>query len=172
MRLLFDQETVLKTVRRMTYEIKEKNESLDQIILIGILKKGMPIATLIRDNIRQYANVDIELHGLDISRYRDDEKKKPGPMIDFSTNDKICLLVDDVLYTGRTIRAAMTALVEAGRPKRIELAVLIDRGHRELPIRADYVGKNIPTAKDETVIVDLHSEHQGVYLERNEEKPR
>ena len=170
MRLLFDQETVYKTVRRMTHEIIEKNESLENVVLIGILKKGLPIATLIRDNIRQYAGIDVELHGLDISRYRDDEKRQLGPQIDFITQDKICILIDDVLYTGRTIRAAMTALVEAGRPKRIELAVLIDRGHRELPIRSDYVGKNIPTAKEETIVVDLHSERQGVYIERNEEK--
>jgi pyrimidine operon attenuation protein/uracil phosphoribosyltransferase len=150
----------------MTHEILEKNDDLSVVVLVGILKKGLPIARLIRENIRLYAGVDVPLVELDISMHRDDDKRKPAAKPDFAVGGKVCILVDDVLYTGRTARAAMDAIVDLGRPKRIEFAVLIDRGHRELPIRADYVGKNAPTSLDETVIVNMAGPEAGVYIER------
>jgi len=169
MHCLFDYETVLKTLRRMTHEIIEKNDDLNDIILIGIMKKGFPIAQIIQENIQLYNGKNVETVGIDISMYRDDNKKKIVEIPAFQVNDKICILVDDVLFTGRTVRAAMDALINLGRPKKIQLAVLVDRGHREFPIRADYVGKNIPTGKNETILVQLSGDTPGVYLEREEE---
>lgn len=166
---LIDHETILKTLRRMTHEIMEKNDSLTDIILIGVMKKGVPIAKIIQENIKLYAGVDVETVAMDISNYRDDEKKKPGEKPAFDVTGKTCILVDDVLFTGRTVRAAMDALIDLGRPKKIQLAVLVDRGHRELPIRADYVGKNIPTSTDESILVNLSGTNPGVYLERKGE---
>jgi len=164
--MIINYETALKTLRRMTHEILEKNDDLSNVVLVGILKKGLPIALLIRDNIRQYAGVDVPVVELDISMHRDDEKKRPATRPDFAVGGKVCILVDDVLFTGRTARAAMDAIVDLGRPRRIEFAVLVDRGHRELPIRADYVGKNAPTSLDEIVIVNLSGPEAGVYIER------
>ncbi len=164
--MIINQETAIKTLRRMTHEILEKNDDLADVVLVGILKKGLPIARMIRDNIRQYAGVEVPVVELDISMHRDDDKRRPATKPDFAVGGKVCILVDDVLFTGRTARAAMDAIVDLGRPKRIEFAVLVDRGHRELPIRADYVGKNAPTSLDETVIVNLTGPDAGVYIER------
>ena len=164
--MIINQETALKTLRRMTHEIIEKNDDLTNVVLVGILKKGLPIARLIRDNIAQYAGIDVPIVELDISMHRDDDKRRPATKPDFAFGGKVCILVDDVLFTGRTARAAMDAIVDLGRPKRIEFAVLVDRGHRELPIRADYIGKNMPTSFDETVIVNLTGPDAGVYIER------
>ncbi|HOW37348.1 MAG TPA: bifunctional pyr operon transcriptional regulator/uracil phosphoribosyltransferase PyrR [Candidatus Izemoplasmatales bacterium] len=169
MHCLFDQETVWKTLRRMTHEIIEKNEDLREIVLIGILKKGLPIAESIKENIQKYTDVEVLVVPLDISMHRDDDKRAQAPLPNIDLTEKTCILVDDVLFTGRTVRAAMDALVDLGRPKKIQLAVLVDRGHRELPIRADYVGKNIPTAKDEKILVNMAGEQPGVYLERKGE---
>jgi len=169
MHCLIDYETVLKTLRRMTHEIIEKNDDLKEIILIGIRKKGDPVAKIIQENIRLYGNVDVETVAIDISMHRDDDKKKTVEISTFDVTGKVCILVDDVLFTGRTVRAAMDALIDLGRPKKIQLAVLVDRGHRELPIRADYVGKNIPTSLDENVLVNLSGNNPGVYLERKGE---
>lgn len=164
--MIINHETALKTLRRMTHEILEKNDDLNDVVLIAILKKGLPIARAIRDNIRQYAGAEVPIVELDISMHRDDDKRRPAATPDFTVAGKVCILVDDVLFTGRTARAAMDAIVDMGRPKRIEYAVLVDRGHRELPIRADYVGKNAPTSLDETVIVNLTGPEAGVYIER------
>lgn len=166
MPLIINYDTVLKTLRRITHEIIEKSDDLSTIVLIGIKNKGVPIAKLIQENIKTYTGVSIELTELDISMHRDDEKKRPSEPATMNVNGKTCILIDDVLYTGRTVRAAMDALIEYGRPKRIELVVLIDRGHRELPIRADYVGKNMPTAKDEIVRVQMSGDDAGVYIEK------
>jgi len=157
---------IQRSLTRIAHELTERNETTTDIVLIGILKKGLPIAQLIRDNIKLYAGIDVPVVELDISMHRDDEKRRPASKPDFAVGGKVCILVDDVLFTGRTARAAMDAIVDLGRPKRIEFAVLIDRGHRELPIRADYVGKNTPTALDETVIVNLSGPDAGVYIER------
>jgi pyrimidine operon attenuation protein/uracil phosphoribosyltransferase len=169
MHCLIDMETITKTLRRMTHEILEKNENPKEILLIGIMKKGYPIARIIQENIKLYEGIDVETVPIDISMYRDDEKKKPVAIPPISVTGKVCILVDDVLYTGRTVRAAMDALIDQGRPQKIQLAVLVDRGHRELPIRADYVGKNIPTGQDEIVLVNMTGTNPGVYLERKGE---
>lgn len=166
MSLVINQETIQKTIRRITHEIIEKTDDLSTVLLIGIKNKGVPIAKMIQENIKLYTNVSVDMIELDISMHRDDDKKRPTQPIQINVNGKICILIDDVLYTGRTVRAAMDALVEFGRPKKIELVVLIDRGHRELPIRADYVGKNMPTSKDEIVKVQMTGIDAGVYIEK------
>lgn len=146
-----------RTLKRMTHEIIEKNDDLSSVILVGIEKKGTPIASEIKKLIFEFENISIPLEKIDISSFRDDEKRVSDVDITLSENinNKTIILVDDVLYTGRTVRAAMDALMDIGRPKKIELAVFIDRGHRELPIRADFVGKNVPTSKEETVVCDF-----------------
>jgi pyrimidine operon attenuation protein / uracil phosphoribosyltransferase len=159
---------ITRMVRRITYEIIEKNPDLDQILLFGIVRKGLPLAKMIQDNLAKHENKVVPIVELDISRYRDDEKKRESNIPKIDVTGKVCILVDDVFYTGRTARAAMDALIDMGRPAKIQLAVLVDRGHRELPIRADYVGKNLPTAKDEKVIVDVTSDQPGIYIERIE----
>lgn len=166
MSLVINQETIQKTIRRITHEIIEKTDDLSTVLLIGIKNKGVPIAKMIQENIKLYTNVSVDMIELDISMHRDDDKKRPTQPLQINVNGKICILIDDVLYTGRTVRAAMDALVEFGRPKKIELVVLIDRGHRELPIRADYVGKNMPTSKDEIVRVQMTGIDAGVYIEK------
>lgn len=144
---------------RISHEIIEKNKGTDGIVLLGILTRGLPMAKRIRDNIKKIEGVELPLGSLDITLYRDDlteisdmpEAKQTK--IDFSVKDKHVILFDDVLFTGRTARAAIESVLKLGRPKTIQLAVLVDRGHRELPIRADYVGKNIPTSINELVSV-------------------
>ncbi len=144
---------------RISHEIIEKNKGTDDLVLLGILTRGLPMAKRIRDNIKKIEGVDIPLGSLDITLYRDDlteiadmpEAKQT--QINFSVKDKNVILCDDVLFTGRTVRAAIESVLKLGRPKTIQLAVLVDRGHRELPIRADYVGKNIPTSVSELVSV-------------------
>ncbi len=159
---------ITRMVRRITYEIIEKNPDLSQILLFGIVRKGLPLAQMIQANLARHENQVVPLVELDISRYRDDDKKRESTIPPIDVTGKVCILVDDVFYTGRTARAAMDALIDMGRPAKIQLAVLVDRGHRELPIRADYVGKNLPTAKDEKVIVDVTSDQPGIYIERIE----
>ena len=124
---------------------------------MGIERKGTPIAKEIKNLIKMFEDVDVPLEVINIGSHRDDHKKIPDVEINFNENinDKIIILVDDVLYTGRTVRAAMDAIVDLGRPAKIELAVFVDRGHRELPIRADFIGKNVPTSKEEMVICDF-----------------
>ncbi|PKK92402.1 MAG: bifunctional pyr operon transcriptional regulator/uracil phosphoribosyltransferase PyrR, partial [Tenericutes bacterium HGW-Tenericutes-7] len=153
------QEQLGRTLKRMTHEIIERNQNLNQIVLVGILKKGLPIATILRDNLKKFADIDVPVFGLDILPYRDDDKKKDQKIVQYiDIQDKRVILVDDVLYTGRSVRAAMDALLDIGRPSHIQLAILIDRGHRELPIRADFIGKNIPTSHREKVVVDMEKE--------------
>ncbi len=157
MKEIMNAEKLSRTIKRMTYEIIEKNQNLNSIVLVGIMKKGIPVAKLIKENLKQLSGVEVPLFSLDIHAYRDDLKKESKPkkqIVDI--HKKNVILVDDVLYTGRSVRAAMDALIDSGRPNKIQLAIVIDRGHRELPIRADYIGKNIPTNKNEKVIVDMH----------------
>ncbi|MGD9910721.1 MAG: bifunctional pyr operon transcriptional regulator/uracil phosphoribosyltransferase PyrR [Candidatus Izemoplasmatales bacterium] len=170
MALFIEYETIIKTLRRMTHEIIEKSNSLEDTVLIGILNKGYPIAKIIQENILKYEGIQVATVALDISNYRDDEKKTPSQNSVFEVTNKTCIIIDDVLYTGRTVRAAMDALVDMGRPKKVELAVLIDRGHRELPIRPDYIGKNIPTSSDEQVSVRLEGNNPGVFIVKKGEK--
>lgn len=157
--LLMDEAAVCRAVTRISHEILEHNKGAQDVMLLGILRRGLPLAEMIRDNIQRIEGVSLPCGALDIRYYRDDltlEQDEPRvrtSALPFSVQDKTVVLVDDVIYTGRTVRAAIDAVFSAGRPKRIQLAILIDRGHRELPIRADYVGKSIPTAKAEVVSV-------------------
>ena len=159
---LLDSNTLNRCVMRIAHEILEKNnKKIADLCLVGIRTKGVYLANRLRECIKKIENIELPVGILDITLYRDDlTLLSHNPVvhkteIDFDISDKDIILVDDVLYTGRTIRAALDALIDFGRPKSIQLAVLIDRGHRELPIRADYVGKNIPTSKTETVDVRL-----------------
>jgi pyrimidine operon attenuation protein/uracil phosphoribosyltransferase len=164
-RVLLDEESIRRTLSRIAHEIIERNEDLDTVALVGIHTRGVPIAHRLRHLIEERTGEDIALGQLDITFHRDDvhvragqAPRRPQPLaretkLDFDLEGRTVILVDDVLYTGRTIRAAIDALFEFGRPARVQLAVLADRGHRELPIRPDYVGKNLPTARSERVYV-------------------
>jgi pyrimidine operon attenuation protein/uracil phosphoribosyltransferase len=149
-----------RSLRRISHEILERNASnLSGLALVGVLTRGVPLARRISENIRLFEGLDVPVGSLDITLHRDDlageEPEMRGSRVPFEVTARTVVLVDDVLYTGRTARAAMDALLELGRPAAIRLAILVDRGHRELPIRADHVGKNVPTARDERVLVNL-----------------
>jgi len=156
-----DEKTIERAVTRTAHEILEKNKGTEKLALLGIRTRGVPLAQRILEKIEEIEGVRLPLGILDITLYRDDLStiaKLPivnGTQIDFDINDKKLVLIDDVLYTGRTVRAALDAIVDIGRPSAIQLMVLVDRGHRELPIRADYVGKNVPTSRKEIVKVNL-----------------
>ena len=166
-RVLLDGEAVERTLSRIAHEIIEGNPDLDRVALVGIHTRGVPLAQRLRRRIADFTGREVALGQLDITFYRDDVAVRGGdaprhaqPLVrstklDFRLDGMTCVLVDDVLYTGRTIRAAIDALFDYGRPARVQLAVLADRGHRELPIRPDYVGKNLPTAREERVQVEL-----------------
>jgi len=157
MKEIMNSEQLSRTLKRMTHEIIERNQNLNDIVFVGILKKGFPIALMLKENLKNFAGVEAPIFPLDIKPYRDDLDQKYNPETqDIEIQDKNVILVDDVLYTGRSVRAAMDALSDHGRPKQIQLAIVIDRGHRELPIRADYIGKNIPTSRNEKVIIDMN----------------
>lgn len=159
MKVIIESEQFARTLKRMTHEIIERNEDLSKVVLVGIERKGTPIAKEIKRLIKVFEDEDIELDVIDISSHRDDDKRIDGKELKFSANinGKVVILVDDVLYTGRSVRAAMDALMDIGRPSKIELAVFIDRGHRELPIRADFIGKSVPTSKNELIICDFQN---------------
>ena len=151
-----------RSLRRISHEILETNaNALEDLALVGVLTRGVPLANRIAENIRRFEGLEVPVGSLDITLHRDDlegqdeEPEVRGSRLPFDVAGKTVVLVDDVLYTGRTSRAAMDALLELGRPAAIRLAILVDRGHRELPIRADYVGKNVPTSRAETVRVRL-----------------
>jgi pyrimidine operon attenuation protein/uracil phosphoribosyltransferase len=163
MPIVLDADRISRSLTRIAHEILERHRSLDELALVGIRTRGVPIAKRIATAIHDANGHDVPTGALDITLYRDDLMRHavgPQPLvrkteIAFSIDDKRILLVDDVLYTGRTIRAALDALIDFGRPKAIQLIVLVDRGHRELPIKADYVGKNIPTSPSQSVQVHL-----------------
>lgn len=161
MSLILDQTAIQRALVRISHEILEKNKGLKNLCLVGIRSRGVPLAKRIQSQIEQIENQSIPLGILDITLYRDDlttiahHPVVHETKIDFDINDKNIVLIDDVLFTGRTIRSALDALIDYGRPKQIQLAVLVDRGHRELPIRADYVGKNVPTSLTQNVKVKL-----------------
>jgi pyrimidine operon attenuation protein/uracil phosphoribosyltransferase len=158
-----DADRMGRTLTRIAHEILERNRGVEELALVGIRTRGVPLARRIAHTIREIHRHEVPTGALDITLYRDDLMRHavgPQPLvrrteIPFSIDDKRILLVDDVLYTGRTIRAALDALIDFGRPKAIQLVVLVDRGHRELPIKADYVGKNLPTSSAQSVQVHL-----------------
>ncbi len=158
---IMDESSIARAVTRIAHEIIEKNKGVEDLVLIGIQRRGVPLARMIAQKIKEVEGTSVPVGILDITFYRDDLSllsEHPivnGTQIDFAINDRKVVLVDDVLFTGRTVRAAIDALMDIGRPRIIQLAILIDRGHRELPIRADYVGKNVPTSRNEVVHVKL-----------------
>ncbi|MDP3385615.1 MAG: bifunctional pyr operon transcriptional regulator/uracil phosphoribosyltransferase PyrR [Eubacteriales bacterium] len=156
--LIMDEKSITRALTRIAHEIIEKNKGVDGLVVIGIRSRGVPLAKRIVNTIKEIEEQDVPYYSLDISPYRDDispEDMMKKPDNTFDVEGKIIILVDDVLFTGRTVRAALDAIIDLGRPNKIELAVLIDRGHRELPIRADFVGKNVPTSKSERVTVNI-----------------
>lgn len=153
---IVDDMTMKRAITRITYEIIERNKNLENVVLAGIKTRGVFIAKRIQERLKQLEGIDVPLGELDTKHFRDDMKVDEDTTVMVADiNNRDIILVDDVLYTGRTIRAAIDNLVSLGRPSRVSLAVLIDRGHRELPIRADYVGKNIPTSRSEEIIVHM-----------------
>jgi len=156
-----DNEEIDKSLKRIAYEILEKNKNGKDLVLIGIKKRGVTLAKRLSSKIKEIGGSEIRIGALDMNLYQDDRSEVTSQPIlrktevPFTVREKKVILVDDVLYTGRTIRAALDAIIDLGRPHFIQLAVLLDRGHRELPIRADYVGKNVPTSKGELVEVKL-----------------
>ncbi len=163
MAIVMDADRMGRSLMRIAHEILERNRGVEQLALVGIRTRGVPIAKRLAHAVKEINGHEIPTGALDITLYRDDLMRHavgPQPLIrrteiPFSIDDKRILLVDDVLYTGRTIRAALDALIDFGRPKAIQLVVLVDRGHRELPIKADYVGKNLPTSLSQSVQVRL-----------------
>lgn len=159
-RQVMNQEDIRSALARVAHEIWERNRGVQDLVIVGIYTRGVLLASRVAGNIAEFEGSKVPVATLDISLYRDDLQNRARPVVRPSNitvgiHDKKVVLVDDVLYTGRTIRAAMDALNDFGRPKQIQLAILLDRGHRELPIRPDYVGQNIPTASDEQVKVRL-----------------
>ncbi len=160
---VMDADRMSRALTRIAHEILERNRGLDEIALVGIRTRGVPLARRLARSLREINGDDVPTGALDITLYRDDLMRNPvGPQpvvrrteIPFSIDDRKILLVDDVLYTGRTIRAALDALIDFGRPRAIQLVVMVDRGHRELPIKADFVGKNLPTSLKQSVQVRL-----------------
>jgi pyrimidine operon attenuation protein/uracil phosphoribosyltransferase len=169
---LMDEAGLSRTITRLAHEIVEKNKGLESLALVGMQTRGVFLARRLRDRLAEIEGVSPPLGSLDVTFYRDDWRmklKQPDVQatdLDFDIHDLNLVLVDDVLFTGRTVRAALDALMDLGRPARIQLAVLVDRGHRELPIRPDFVGKNLPTSMGEEVRVKLqeHDGEEGVWL--------
>lgn len=164
---IMDHEAIRRAIQRLAHEIVEKNKGVDDLALVGIRTRGVTLAERLNEAIRQIEGRSVPVGILDITLYRDDltmvstQPVVHETLIDFDLKDKKIVLVDDVLFTGRTIRAALDALIDFGRPSSIQLAVLIDRGHRELPIRADFVGKNIPTSLNQNIKVKLKENDEG-----------
>ena len=160
-KIVMTAEDIRRTLARIAHEIIERNKTTESLVLVGLHTRGVPLARRLAESIEKYEKSELSVGALDFSLYRDDldpaEAKTSLQRTDIPSdiNGKSVVLVDDVLYTGRSIRAAMDALIDLGRPRSIQLAVLIDRGHREMPIRADYVGKNIPSARHEEIQVHL-----------------
>lgn len=158
-KIVLDESAMNRALTRISHEIIERNSDTGELCIIGIQRRGVPLAKQIGECIEKFSDIIVHVGELDITQYRDDIPKESDfaeeTIIDFPIHDKSVVLVDDVIFTGRTVRAAMDALITLGRPACIQLAVLIDRGHRELPIRGDYVGKNIPTSRSERISVRL-----------------
>lgn len=171
---IMDEVTMRRSLARMTHEIIERNEGVQDVVLMGVVTRGVSLAMILQENIQKFEGVTVPVGHLDITLHRDDlsneekQKRSQESVFPCDITGKTVIIVDDVLYTGRTARAAMEAVITKGRPRYIQLAVLVDRGHRELPIRADFVGKNVPTAKSENVQVRMmdNDGENAVYIER------
>jgi pyrimidine operon attenuation protein/uracil phosphoribosyltransferase len=176
-KVILDAKGMERVLSRLTHEILEKNKGAEDLVLVGIMSGGVPLSKFIREKVRAIEGLEVPAGYVDITLYRDDlsragyQPRLKRTEIPFSIDEKKVVLVDDVLFTGRTIRAAMDALIDFGRPKNIQLAVLIDRGHRELPIRADYVGRNVPTSRNETVDVMVQGDREDWKVLLNESAP-
>lgn len=172
--LFLDEVGLMRALTRIAHEIIERNKGVEDVALVGIITRGAVLAKRIREIIKNFENIEVDLGLMDINLYRDDATTRlDQPVIQktdilFNIDDKHIVLVDDVLYTGRTVRSAIDQLIDFGRPRTIQLAVLVDRGHRELPIRADYIGKNVPTNRADRVSVLLKEKdgEDGVRIER------
>lgn len=169
---VMEPEEIDRALRRIAHEILERNKGAEDVILVGIHTRGVPLAERLRLIIDEYENVKVPVGTLDIGLYRDDLDRRPTTELGATAmpedpSGRTVVLVDDVLYTGRTIRAALDAMADLGRPQAIQLAVLVDRGHRQLPIRPDYVGKNLPTSSNERVMVRLQETdgREGIWIE-------
>lgn len=169
---IVDGDGLRRAVTRIAHEIIERNGGAENLVLVGIRRRGVPLAVRLAKKIREFEGIEAPVGALDITLYRDDlqtiahQPVVSGTDIPCSIDEKIVVLVDDVLYTGRTVRAALDELIDFGRPKAIQLAVVIDRGHREIPIRADFVGKNVPTSRREVIMVNVEEidGHDGVSI--------
>lgn len=160
MPVVMEEEDIRRAVRRIAHEILERHRGADGVVLVGVHTRGVPLAEAIAEAIDEVEGVKVPVGELDIGLYRDDLTRRPTTrlsrtLVPVDLTDEVVVLVDDVLYTGRTVRAALDALLDLGRPRAVELAVLVDRGHRQFPIRPDYIGKNLPTAPEEKVRVRL-----------------
>jgi pyrimidine operon attenuation protein/uracil phosphoribosyltransferase len=169
---LIDGEGLRRAVTRIAHEIIERNGGGDSVVLVGIRRRGVPIAKRIAASVKEFEGIEVPVGALDITLYRDDlqtiahQPVVSATEIPFDIDERVVVLVDDVLYTGRTVRAALDELIDFGRPRSIQLAVIVDRGHREIPIRADFVGKNVPTSKREVIMVNVQEVdgHDGVSI--------
>jgi pyrimidine operon attenuation protein/uracil phosphoribosyltransferase len=179
-RQLMTHDDMRRAIRRMAHEVVERNRGADGLMIVGLQRRGVPLAERLAAAINEIEGVQVPVGALDINLYRDDLTARPQPLVrpttlPISVEGTIIVLVDDVFYTGRTARAALNALMDLGRPKQVQLAVMVDRGHRELPIRADYVGKNVPTATNEQIqvrVVEFDGTEEVVLVEGAQEGDR
>ena len=175
---IMDQTTMMRSLARITHEIIERSDGTDSLCILGIKKRGTLLSRILKDNLKKFGGIDVPCGEIDTTMYRDDftpeekSRKATESVVPFDVTGKTIIIVDDVLYTGRTARAAIEAVFALGRPKALRLAVLVDRGHREIPIRPDYIGKSIPTSRQEkiAVVTDAASEEDcGVFILNGEE---